>query len=517
MVTSKITRRRFLKATGVGAAAMLLSGTSGTAEDSRDRPNIVYILADDMGYGDLACQNPESKIPTPNLDKLATEGMRFTDAHSPSAVCSPTRYGILTGRYCWRSRLKRGVLRPWDRTLIEPGRLTVGALLKKHGYTTACIGKWHLGWDWRTKDGAVVQRGNGKNSWKEIDFTKPIEGGPTTKGFDYYFGTAVPNYPPYCFIENDKTLGIPSVPKPASMFGNPGPMLPGWKLVDILGALQKKAVEFIDRHAGKPFFLYMPLTAPHTPIAPAEEFVGKSKAGAYGDLVHQVDHVAGQVISALKRNGLEKNTLVIFTSDNGSPQRDGTNMSGPVGSVRRFGHDPSRPWRGIKADVWDGGHRVPFIAYWPGKIAANSVNDEPVCHTDLMATVAAIVNAKLPADAGEDSCNILPALFGKRYQGPLRAAIVHHSGNGLFAIRQGRWKLITGLGSGGWSKPNRPKPQPDGPQGQLYDLNTDPKETKNLWLQRPDIVNRLTALLNDYKTKGRSAPSPKPRVSAPSG
>ena len=503
MVDNATTRRAFIKTVGLGLAGLAVAGQSPiAAESSSSPPNIVYILADDMGYGDLACQNPESKIPTPNLDALARQGMRFTDAHSPSAVCSPTRYGILTGRYCWRSRLKRGVLRPWGRTLIEDGRLTVPSMLKKKGYATACIGKWHLGWDWRTRDGRPVEGAK----WKEIDFTKAIKGGPTERGFDYYFGTAVPNYPPYCFIENDKTIGIPTVPKPSSMFGNAGPMLPGWKLVDILPALEKRAVEYIDNHTNKPFFLYMPLTSPHTPIAPAAEFVGKSKAGAYGDLVCQVDHVAGQVVKALKRNGLEKNTLLIFTSDNGSPCRDGTNMSGPVGSVRRFDHNPSRPYRGIKADVWDGGHRVPFIAYWPGKIEAGSASDEPVCHVDLMATIATLTKQKLPSDAGEDSHNILPVLLGNRTPKPIREAIVHHSASGMFAIRQGKWKLIMGLGSGGWTKPTRPKPTPNGPAGQLYDMKADPAETKNLWLERQDVVNHLTVLLEKYKTEGRSTP-----------
>ncbi|KPL11774.1 hypothetical protein AMJ85_03080 [candidate division BRC1 bacterium SM23_51] len=456
-----------------------------------DKPNIVYILADDMGYGDLACQNPQTKIPTPNLDRLAARGIRFTDAHSPSAVCTPTRYGILTGRYCWRSRLKRGVLSPWGRTLIEEGRLTVPTMLKTHGYHTACI------------QGSY---GHG------IDFSKPVASGPTTRGFDYYFGTSVPNYPPYCFMENDRTVGIPDRPKPESMFGHKGPMVEGWKLERILPELARKAVAYID-NAGKgepptPFFLYFPLTAPHTPIEPAARFRGKSKAGPYGDFVHQVDWTVGQIMDAVKRNGFEENILIVFTSDNGSPARDGLcGSTGPVGSVLKFGHDPNRPWRGRKGDAWDGGHREPFVARWPGRIAPGTISDEPICQVDLMATCAAILGAKLPENAGEDSYNILPALEGRKMSKPIREAIVHHSADGLFAVRQGKWKLILGLGSGsGFSKPRRVEPKPGGPRGQLYDLHADPGESKNLWLEQQDVVERLTALLEKYRKEGRSAP-----------
>ncbi|MHC4170407.1 MAG: sulfatase family protein [Planctomycetota bacterium] len=503
-----IGRRRFLRSLGFGFGALLVPEISPVRPQAQQElpPNIVYILADDMGYGDLACQNPESKIPTPHLDKLASEGIRFTDAHSPSAVCTPTRYGILTGRYCWRSRLKRSVLWPWDKPLIEPDRLTVGKLLKSHGYDTACIGKWHLGWDWPTTDGKDpigMGKTNVKNSGDNVDFKRPIANGPTTRGFDYYFGTAVPNFPPYCFIENDRTIGIPTDSKPSDMFGTPGAMLKGWKLEEILPGLQRKAVEYIDARAGRPFFLYMPLTAPHTPIAPAAEFAGKSKAGAYGDFVHQVDHVVGQVTAALKRNGLADNTLVIFTSDNGSPARDGTNMNGKTNSVRRFGHNPSHIYRGIKADIWDGGHRVPFIARWPGHIRPGTVSDETICHVDLMATCAAMLGCELPADAGEDSYNILPALIGPKPAEPIREATVHHSISGMFAIRQGRWKLILGRGSGGWSGRGRP----DDPPAQLYDMSAEASEQRNLCNEHPQVVERLTKLLDKYKRQGHSRPA----------
>jgi len=520
----RIDRRRFLKAAGLGAGALALGAGVPRAESFSAGPNIVFILADDMGYGDLACQNPESKIPTPNLDRLAREGVRFTDAHSPSAVCTPTRYGILTGRYCWRTELKKGVLWPWDRPLIEPDRLTVGGLLRSAGYHTACVGKWHLGWDWPTTDGSRINdelppgRYDAKKRppfGEKIDFSKPIGGGPVTRGFDFYFGDDVPNFPPYCFIEDDRVTKIPTVPKPDGMFGHKGVMADGWRLDAVMPEITRRAVDYIASRAARaqgaggaprqPFFLYFPLTAPHTPIAPAAEFKGKSRAGAYGDYVFQVDHSVGEIMGALDVHGLRGDTLVIFTSDNGSPGRDGTGMSGKPNSVRKFEHDPSRPWRGIKADAWDGGHRVPFIARWPGEIPAGKESAELVCHVDFMATVAAIVERELPADAGEDSHDILPALKGKELAHLIREAVIHHSGGGLFCVRQGRWKLILGLGAGGFSGGIK-KPKPGEPEGQLYDLEADPAESRNLYARHPEKVARLTALLEKYKASGRSAP-----------
>jgi arylsulfatase A len=498
------TRRQFLKLAGVAAIASAAPQFTW-ADEGKNYPNIVFILADDMGYGDLNCQNSESKIPTPNLDKLAEQGIRFTDAHSPSAVCTPTRYSILTGRYCWRSRLKKGVLWSWDKPLIEDGRLTVAQMLKDHGYNTACVGKWHLGWDWPTTDGKSAKVGKGRN----VDFNKPIGGGPTTVGFDYYFGDDVPNFPPYCFIKNDKTVGIPSETKPDSMFGAPGPMQKGWKLENVMPAITQKAVQFIEtctkKTKQKPFFLHFTLTAPHTPIAPAGEFLGKSQAGRYGDYVYQVDHTVGEVLRALEHQGVAENTLVIFTSDNGSPGRDGTDMSGNTNSVRKFGHNPSRPWRGIKADAWDGGHRVPFIARWPQCIPAGRTSDELICHVDFMATVTAILGKRLPGGAAEDSHNLLPILEGKKMDKPIREAVIHHSGAGLFCVRQGKWKLILGLGAGGFSGGIR-KPEEGEPDGQLYDLTGDPKEEKNVYAQHPEIVEKLTRLLEQYKRTGRSVP-----------
>ncbi|MFH1613741.1 MAG: arylsulfatase [Planctomycetota bacterium] len=501
------TRRDFLKILGLGACSFVTSKSllaqQNTSQKLLRKPNIILILADDMGYGDLNCQNPESKIPTPNLDTLAFEGVRFTDAHSPSAVCSPTRYGILTGRYCWRTKLKNWVLWPWDKPLIEPQRLTLPGFLKKHDYHTGCIGKWHLGWDWPTTNGKEPEP---SEMPENIDFTKPIKNGPLRHGFDYYFGVDVPNFPPYCFIENEHTIGIPTERKPKSMYGSSGPMLKGWDLVEIMPKLTERAVKYIDQKTKKqkPFFLYFSLTAPHNPIVPAPAFKGKSKAGEYGDFVYQVDDTVGKILQAVKKNNIERDTLIIFTSDNGSPAR--ANSDEDTGSVRRFGHNPSWILRGIKADAWDGGHRIPFVARWPGQIKPNSTNPELTCLVDFMATIATVLGDKLPHNAGEDSYNILPALLGQKLLKPIREALVQHSGDGMFAIRQGRWKLIIGGGSGGFSEPVHIEPKPGEPEGQLYDLDEDICESKNLYNQHPDIVKNLTELLDKYSKEGRSAP-----------
>ena len=488
---------------------------------AQQNPNIVVILADDLGYGDPGCYNDQSKIPTPNINRLASEGMRFTDAHTPSSVCTPTRYGLLTGRYCWRTRLKRSVLWPWDPPLIPADRLTLPEMLQQAGYQTACIGKWHLGWDWPLEnpddaehyvtdefDGYSIQQKHRERYGKNIDWKRPTRGGPTERGFDYYFGDDVPNFPPYTFIENDRVVAIPTSQKPKAMFGHAGPAVEGWDLSNVMPTITKRAVKFLDDHnssqSNLPFFLYIPLTAPHTPIAPTEKFIGKSKAGNYGDFVHQVDWTVGQVLDAIERNGYVENTLVFFASDNGSPQRNGTQgNAGPVGSVKKdFGHDPSRPWRGMKSDAWEAGHRVPFIARWPGKILAASESDEPIILTDLMRTIANLVGHDLPHDAAEDSFDVGAALFEPNsVRAPIRPHLIHHSGNGTFAIRIDNWKLILGRGSGGFT---RFQPAANAPAGQLYNLAIDPAEQNNLYDTNPEIVAKLTGKLKSFQEAGRT-------------
>ena len=468
------------------------------------RPNIVYILADDLGYGDISSFNPQGKIGTPNIDSLSHHGMRFTDAHSPSAVCSPTRYGIITGRYAWRSRLKSGVTWSWDQPLISDHQTTVASLLKENGYHTGCVGKWHLGLGWQ-------QDSSGRE-----DIVQPLTAGPTTVGFDYFFGiTASLDIPPYIYIENDQstTPQIDTIEKrDGKEFWRKGQIGSDFTHEGCLPMLTEKAVKYINEQAKKdnPFFLYFPLPAPHTPILPTSEFKGKSSTNEFGDFVLMVDDVVGQVVNALRRNNLEENTLVIFTSDNGcSPMADFEELA-------TFNHDPSYIYRGHKADIFEGGHRIPFVAKWPAVIAGERTSDETVCLTDLLATCADIVGDTLTDDEGVDSYNIYPLLQGKTPSQPVREATVHHSVNGSYAIRQENWKLIFCPGSGGWSSPV-PKDAlvQNLPALQLYDLTQDAAEENNLVEQHPVVVNRLSNLMENYIANGRSTPGTAQQNDAP--
>ncbi len=466
-------------------------------------PNIVYILADDMGYGDVAALNPQCKIETPNLDRLAAGGMIFTDAHSSSSVCTPTRYGLLTGRYNWRSRLKQGVLYGYDRRLIEPERLTVPGLLKEQGYHTACVGKWHLGWDWPLKKGGTA---DGDGDANAVDFTKPIANGPNSVGFDYFFGIAASlDMPPYVYVENDRCTDQPTITIEKGEFGRAGLAVPGLTAAQILPDLTNKSVDYIrsrtrDKNRRQPFFLYFPLPAPHTPIAPTEEWIGKSGINKYCDFVMQVDDTVGQVMAALDEAGVAANTLFVFTADNGcSPAAN-------IPQMHRNGHRPNHHFRGHKADIFDGGHRVPFIARWPEKVKPGSKSDQLVCLTDLMATSAQITGFAIPANAGEDSVSILPALLGTD-TGPLREAVVHHSIRGAFSIRSGEWKLELCPGSGGWSHPKPgSRAAKNLPPIQLYNMNQDVAEQNNLHEQYPEVVAQLSELLRGYVDRGRSTP-----------
>jgi arylsulfatase A len=464
-------------------------------------PNIVVILADDLGYGDLGSYNPRSKIPTPRLDELARQGLRFTDAHSPSAVCTPTRYALLTGRYPWRSRLKSGVLRPYDPPLIEADRPTLPAMLKQQGYATAVIGKWHLGWDWPTTDGkpaAVTPDG-----MDNVDYARPIANGPLARGFDYYFGTDVPNYPPYVFIENDRALGVPAGPAPMikGAINRKGPMVEGWEPVKILPELAGRAARYIDSRGknSQPFFLYFSLTSPHYPVVPSPEFTGRSGAGVYGDFVAQTDAVAGAVLDALKRNGLEKNTLVIFTSDNG-PETVEVEV-GAYERIRQSQHASMLGLRGVKRDNWEGGHRVPFIARWPGRIPAGRKSDALIGHLDLMATIAGLIGYKLPAGAAPDSNDQSPVFLGKKPGLPVRESLVHHQANGHLALRHGDWVLIDSptCGDGNkepeWFRRERGAHDCSG-AGALYNLRDDPAQARNLIESQPARARELKTLLD---------------------
>jgi arylsulfatase A-like enzyme len=464
--------------------SLLFTGLTATSQPVQ-KPNIIYILADDLGYGDVQCLNPErGKIATPNMDKLASQGMIFTNTHSSSSVCTPTRYGILTGRYNWRTHLQSGVLSGYSEPLIDAARLTVPALLKQNGYTTGIIGKWHLGMD-IPKD----------------EPSPRITNGPTTRGFDSYFGiSASLDMPPFAFIENDHfTEPLTTTKK----WQRTGPAAAGFEAIDVLPTVTRKAVEYIHAQskAGKPFFLYLPLNSPHTPILPAKEWQGKSGISPYGDFVMQTDWTVGQILDAIDKEGISGNTLVILTSDNGCSK------AANIPELQSKGHFPSAWFRGSKSDLWDGGHRIPFIVRWPATVAAGSTCNQLVCLTDLMATCADLVGTKLPDNAGEDSFSFLQALKGKPIPSS-RAGVIHHSINGYFSYRQGKWKLLLSKGSGGWSSPTEKEFKDGSAEAQLYDMEKDPGETNNLYKTQPEIVAQLLEQLESDVQRGRSTAGP---------
>lgn len=436
------------------------------------KPNILLILADDLGYGDLSCYNPQARTRTPRIDALANQGVQFTDAHSPSSVCTPTRYGLLTGRYCWRTRLKNGVLNGESPSLIEPGRETIASMLKKQGYRTGVFGKWHLG------------LGNDAKT----DYAKELRPSPLDFGFDEFFGIpASLDMPPYVFVDGRRTVELPTSSietngaPPRGAFWRGGPIAPGFKMEDVLPKITARARDFVSKKTSEPFFAYVPLNAPHTPWVPTKDRLGKSKAGLYGDFVEQVDAQVGQLLDAVPAN-----TLVIMTSDNGAPwSQPDIEASG--------GHKADMDWRGQKADIYEAGHRIPLIMRGPGIKRGKS--DSLVCLTDLYAAIADAVNHKIGKDDAEDSFSI-----GKR------EAIVHHSAQGLFAIRQGGWKLNLGRGSGGFTDPKTITPGPGEPPGELYNLIDDPHETKNLYAEKPEVVGKLKDLLATWQQQGRSRP-----------
>ncbi|UCS95472.1 arylsulfatase [Echinicola marina] len=465
-------------------------GRHGTA------PNIIYVLADDMGIGDVQAYNPEGKIKTPYLDQMAANGMRFTDAHTSSAVCTPTRYGILTGRYNWRSRLKNGVLGGYSEPLIDTARTTVASMLSDQGYHTAFIGKWHLSWNW------------GKDEAGKVDFSLPVTHNPNDKGFDYAYGhVASLDIPPYIYVENGKVTAVPTdstESKDKYGWWRKGATSPDFDHLDVTPNFFRRGIAYVQERAktGKPFFLYLPLPSPHTPILPSEAWQGKSGLNPYGDFVMMVDDYMGKLLAAVKEAGIEDNTLIIFTSDNGcSP-------AAKIDELIAEGHYPSGTYRGHKADIYEGGHRVPFIVKWPKVIQAGSVNDQTICTTDLMATCADLVNYTLKDNEGEDSYSMLPLLEGKEQKGGFREATVHHSINGSFAIRQGDWKLAMTAGSGGWSypTPKEVETMDSIPPVQLFNLKDDPSERTNLQAEHPEKVAELQALLTKYIEDGRSTP-----------
>ncbi|WP_342804730.1 arylsulfatase [Alteromonas sp. M12] len=445
------------------------------ATQAKTQPNIVIIFADDMGYGDIQAYNPESKIATPNLNKMAEQGVSFTDAHSSSAVCTPSRYSLLTGRYAWRTHLKRGVLRGHSPALIESDRTTIASMLKSQGYKTLAVGKWHLG-----------------IGYAETDYWSQLTRGPNSVGFDYFYGIpASLDMEPYVFIENE-TLATPLTGKiveasqfrrnDGAGFWRKGLIGEGFDHQNVLPTLTQKAIEQIQLASksadNKPFFLYYALPAPHTPWLPSKASQGKSGAGHYGDFVMDVDNLVGQINAELDHLGIAENTIVIYSSDNGAHWTET--------DKQKYQHYANGKLRGQKADIHEGGHRVPLIINWPNKFVAGKVSSSLVVLNDLLATVASITGTEIEQFNHLDSVDFSSELTATQTTSYDRGAVIHHSHRGLFAIRKGDWKLVEGEGSGGFTRV-----KPDGQKMQLYNLKEDPAESTNLFEHRPEIANQL--------------------------
>jgi arylsulfatase A len=473
--------RKYARLTTFLLACISLAFASSEGNAQGSKPNIVYIICDDLGYGEIHTLAPKtSKIPTPGADRLAEQGMIFTDAHSGSAVCTPTRYGIMTGRYSWRTWLQKGVVQGFAPNLIAEDRPTVASFLKKQGYDTAIVGKWHLNFEY-------LDPNSGKAYLKKEHNTPPvgarIPDGPLTRGFDYYHGFHHARNMK-AVIEDNHVIAHDDE-------------------INMLPRLTRKAVEYIDSRGGSesPFFLYIPLGSPHNPIVPSPEWQDKSGLSPHADFVMQTDHVVVKVSKALERNNLTENTLVIFTSDNG------TSKAADIKKLEAQGHFPSANLRGSKADLWDGGHRIPFIVRWPGQISPGSESDQLICLTDLLATTADILGTKMPTGSGEDSVSFLPTLHGQQIVST-RNGVIHHSNTGHFAYRHGKWKLLLARGSGGWSSPKENEVHAGTLEAQLYDMEKDVGETNNLYKKRPNVAKKLLALLAKDVEVGRSTSGP---------
>ena len=487
-------------------AFLICPACQQAGQTETEKPNIIFILADDMGYGDVSAFNEDGKIHTTNLDRLASEGMIFTDAHTTSAVCTPTRYSILTGRYNFRSELKSGVLWGTSPGLISEDRTTVPSMLQAQGYHTAYIGKWHLGWNWTFNDSVANISGGKSSNPDDIDFSKAVSHSPNDLGFDYAYGhIASLDIPPYVYVENEMPTSIPTkhtVDSGKYTWWRDGPTGDDFVHEDVSPNFFRRAMAYIEDRSGheEPFFLYLPLPSPHTPILPTEEWLGKSGLNPYGDFVMMIDHYIGQLLTTLEETGEANNTIIFFTSDNGcSPEAD-------FDVLAEKGHHPSYIYRGHKADIYEGGHRVPFIVRWPGKIKKGSNCDQTISTVDLMATLAEITDYNIQDDEAVDSYSLVPLFTDQKIEGTFREATIFHSVYGSFAIRKGDWKLIMCGGSGGWSypTPKELKTIENHPEIQLFNLKKDPSEKTNLQSEHPEIVNELRDLLIKYYKDGRS-------------
>ena len=472
-------------------------------------PNVVILYADDMGVADVSYGDSESKIQTPNIDRLATEGMTFTDGHSSSGICTPSRFAMLTGQHHWRRF--HGIVGAFGRPVFNDGEYTVAQMFKKQGYRTGCFGKWHLGWDFDAirKDGAKPKDPNAES----YDWTKRFPGGPLDRGFDHYFGDGTINFPPYCWIEKDRFATIPTqrVIKSRPLAGGgsfrPGPMAEGWNPYDILPTITKKTVEWISKQkTDQPFFAYLAFNSPHYPIVPNKQFHGKSKAGYYGDFVVETDAMVGKVLAALDEHELSKNTMVIFTADNGAETH-------AFKRLEQFGQWSSGKFRGVKRDVYEGGHRVPFIVRWPGQVKAGSISHEVVSQVDLAATFSAMTDYDLGEDEAIDSYNLLPVLNGENYERPLRTATVQNTSPEKFALRQGDWVLIDAPSgaakreSESYLKHFGLEAFGKGHAGLLFNLKEDPRQSHDLYAKHPDKVASMRSLLKRYIAGERCAPT----------
>ncbi len=519
-------RSRYVTGIISGLAVCLLLGNAFAV----DRPNVVLILADDLGYGDVACYNPESKVPTPHLDRLASQGMRFTDAHSPSTVCTPSRYSLMTGRMCFRTGYRGVFSGVGGPSLIEADRLTLPQMLKDQGYTTACIGKWHIGLTFLTEDGqpahAAKVEAKQPRDWRDggpalervrlVDFPRPIPDGPVHRGFDHFFGTACCPTTDwlYAFIEDDRVpvppveqLDRSALPKhPYSHDNRRGLISPNFDLETVDLKFLEKSQAWLKRHVedhpDRPFFLFHSMQAVHLPSFPAKQFQGKTQAGPHGDFIFEMDAIVGELLATLEQLDVADNTIVIFTSDNGPEVTSVVNMR------KDHQHDGSRPWRGMKRDSWEGGHRIPLIVRWPGRMTPGSTSDQLTSLTDVMATLAAIVGANIPEDTAEDSFNMLPVWLGEQGDEPVRPFLLQQTISLAMSIRQGPWKLLDHRGSGGNNYERSPQLKPyalpntaPNAPGQLYNLETDPGETRNLYFDRPEVVSRLQRILDQQTRK----------------